>query len=375
MTETNQLVFAQYNVAELTTEKVQHCDTTQIAAAAEVIQSAPEPDVLLLNELSNNFQQGWERRHNAEAFLDHYLCNPQRPDLDGVDFEYFYAPPSNTGIPSGMDFHKDGLDLEPGTRAYGNDCYGYGEYPGRYAMTLFSKYPIDRAGIRTFRRFRWKDMPDDKIPTNDNFDVYLTEDEQEQFRLPSKTHADIPIETSDETVHVIIAHPTPPVHDGPENLNGRRCHDEIRLVGDYIRGAEYVYDDDGVTGGFSTDDPFIVMGDMNAAPGEVYRGDAGGRKPGEFHFDAAQRHLLENPSTNAEVLPMSPGGRARGNEHATQFGDDWARQADYVLPSVDIEIAETGAVWPGPDTDLQALRKAVQMASNHVMIWAAVEHA
>lgn len=370
---TDRVVCAQYNVGELTTETVQRPDSSRAAAAAEVVQSAPEPDVLLVNELSNNFQQGWERRHNAEAFLKDYLREPQRPDLDGVDFEYVYAPPVNAGVPSGMDVVKDGLDLEPGTRAYGNDCFGYGEYPGRYAMALFSKHPIDRDGVRTFRRFRWKDLPDDRMPTDDDHDVYLTDEERDRFRLSSKTHADVPVETDSGTLHAIVAHPTPPVHDGPENLNGRRCHDEIRLVGDYVRGAAYVYDDDGVAGGFPGDDPFVVMGDMNAAPGEAYRGDVGGRKAEEFHFDAARRHLLENPRIDATTLPTSPGGRARGDEHATHFGDGWARQADYVLPSTDVEVADAGAVWPGPETDRSSLREAVETASDHVMIWAALE--
>ena len=54
------------------------------------------------------------------------------------------------------------------------------------------------------------------------------------FRLSSKSHWDVPIKVNGEIVHVLAAHPTPPVFDGPEDRNGLRNHDEIRFWDDYV---------------------------------------------------------------------------------------------------------------------------------------------
>lgn len=364
------LTVAQFNVQQLRTEQVQHRGDGQAAAAAAVVQHV-DPDVLLVNELSNNFQQGWTERHNAVAFGE-YLREPQRPGLDGVDFAEWVAPECNTGIHSGADLAKDGLTLDPGSRAYGDDCFGFGEYPGRYAMALFSDLPVEHDAIRTFRRFRWANMPADLMPTDDSYDVYYTPAERERMRLSSKTHAVVPLRAPGDRLNILIGHPTPPVHDGPENRNGRRCHDEIRLLGDLARGEPYVRDDDGQAGGLAPDARFVIAGDLNAEPGETYRPPDGGEPAGrkaDFHHDAPTRHLIENPRVNTDRVPASAGGRAKGNAAGTQVGEDWTRRADYLLPSADVDVVDCGVVWPGPEDD-PALREDVRRASNHRLVWA-----
>ena len=37
-----------------------------------------------------------------------------------------------------------------------------------------------------------------------------------------------------KTFHLLASHPTPPVFDGDEDRNGKRNHDEVRLIADYI---------------------------------------------------------------------------------------------------------------------------------------------
>ena len=74
------------------------------------------------------------------------------------------------------------------------------------------------------------------------------------LRLSSKTHVDVPVATSAGTLHILASHPTPPVFDGPEDRNGRRNHDEIRLFADYVdpdRSA-YLVDDRGGRAGCRT---------------------------------------------------------------------------------------------------------------------------
>lgn len=56
------------------------------------------------------------------------------------------------------------------------------------------------------------------------------------LRLSSKSHWDLPDYVGDRVVHVLAAHPTPPVFDGPEDRNGLRNADEIRFWADYVAG-------------------------------------------------------------------------------------------------------------------------------------------
>ena len=356
MRATGEYVFAQYNVERLTTEKVQRRGTDQAEAAAEMVQRLPRPDVLLVNEMDDNFVQGWERRHNAAAFLENYLGVAQAPDLTGVDFEAWYAPRCNTGIPSGMDVGKDGVGVEPGTDAYARDCFSYAPYPGRYGMALYSAHPIDTAGIRTFREFRWVDLPGHRIPTDPDRDLYLTAAERERFRLPAKTVADVPVELPDGTVHAVVAHPSPPLADDMATLNAPRCHDEIRFLGDYVAGADYPVDDDGVPGGLPADERFVVLGDLNAEPGEAVTDDA------------VTRHLLDRPRVTA-TTPSSPGGSERGVAHATGDLSRGPTRADYVFPSTDFTVRASGVAWPAGD---EPSRAAAERASDHFPVWVAV---
>jgi hypothetical protein len=349
-------VFAQYNVERLTTEKVQQSGTPQLEAAAEMIQRSPTPDVLLVNEMDDNSVQGWESRHNATAFLEDYLREPQAADVEGVDFEEWVAPRCNTGIPSGMDIGKDGIGVEPGTDAYARDCFSYAPYPGRYSMALYSRYPIERDEIRTFREFLWTDLPDDRIPTDPDRDLYLTDGDRKRFRLPAKTVADVPIALPGGVVRVVIAHPSPPLADGMDTLNAPRCHDEIRFLGDYIAGAEYPYDDAGRKGGLPDGERFVILGDLNAYPGEAVTDDA------------VTRHLLENPRIGSPT-PSSPGGRERGAPHATGLLSRGPARVDYVLPSNGFDVSASGVEWPAAD---EPHREMAERASDHFPVWAVV---
>ncbi|MFC7154013.1 endonuclease/exonuclease/phosphatase family protein [Halomarina halobia] len=348
--------FATYNIRDLTTGQVQTPGDPQAEAAARVVQEA-RPDVLALNEVVNNRQEGVRTdRTNARAFVENYLSVPQRDFLRGIDYEHVYVPRSNTGVHSGMDLDDDGVvDDTPGDRTYGNDAFGYGEYPGQYALALLSRYPLDEAAVRSFRTFVWADMPGNLIVRDDDYDVYLTEEEAERFRLSSKTHVDVPVEVGDRTVHALLAHPTPSGFDGPENFNGRRCHDEVRLFADYVAGADYLYDDDGVRGGLDPDASYALLGDMNAYPGQA------------DNFDAATEFLLDNPDFDARPLPTSPGGARRGNPRATF---DSNVTIDYALPSPDLDRRGAGVVWPARSSSRRGLGAAAEAASDHRLVWA-----
>lgn len=360
-TQSNIARFAAFNVYEFDTEQVQAPGDEQAEAAAHVIQSV-DPDVLVVNELTNNFQQGKATdTSNAEAFVENYLTEAQNENVDAVEYPNTFMPEVNTGVMSGMDLDNDGaIDTTPGDPTYANDAFGFGLFPGQYGFSVFSKHPIEADAIRTFRKFLWEDMPDGYLPTDEETELHLDESETDRFRLSSKTHADVPIQIDGTTVHGLLAHPTPPVFDGPGNFNGKRCHDEVRLLADIAAGAEYVYDDSGTSGGLDSDADYVLMGDMNAYPGD------------DESLNAADKFFLENDDFNTRRRPTSPGGTIRGNPYATADFDGGV-EVDYVLPAGNLSIRNSSVVWPIEISDQQGLASAANDASDHHLVWADIE--
>ncbi|MCF8231098.1 MAG: endonuclease/exonuclease/phosphatase family protein [Bacteroidales bacterium] len=324
----------------------------QIQIIARIIQHI-RPDVLALQEFDYD-----PRGDYLKLFKKNYLeksWNGSQP----IEYRYAMAFPSNTGLPTSFDFNNDGTKHSP------EDAYGYGEYPGQYAFAILSKYPLDTSAMRTFQKFLWKDMPSAVLPLKKDSSSYYSEKELEAFRLSSKNHVDLPVQINGKAVHMLIAHPTPPVFDGEENRNGKRNHDEIRLFADYISGekkAEYLYDDEGNYGGLDTTKPFVIMGDMNADPerGETYRNPI--------------MQLLENPQVNQKAATGKwvPSHRSKeeGKElHTTSVFD---MRIDYVLPSDDFKVKNSGVFWPKEPDSLYQLTKG-EKGSDHRMVWMDVQ--
>ena len=225
----NQVRFATFNASLNRTEAgqlIQDLSTTeneQTKTVAEIIQRV-NPDILLVNEFDFD-SEGIA----ANLFRENYLEISQN-GVSPVEYPFVYFAPSNTGIASGFDLDNNGeIVITPGTDNYGNDSLGFGDFPGQFAMVLYSKYPIVEEGIRTFKNFLWQDMPGALLP--DNLDTVEANDwysqaELEVFPLSSKSHWDVPIEVSGEIIHTLVSHPTPPFFDGDEDRNGRRNHDE-----------------------------------------------------------------------------------------------------------------------------------------------------
>ncbi|YAF94152.1 MAG: phytase [Nodularia sp. CChRGM 3473] len=351
----------------------------QAKAVAEIIQRN-NPDVLLINEF--DYFEG-NPTEAVELFLQNYLAVSQN-GADPVEYPYFYIAPSNTGIASGFDLNNNGVVVTtPGAPGYGDDAFGFGNFPGQFGMLLLSKYEIDTANVRTFQNFLWKDMPDSLLPTialpNSDTPWYSAE-EQEILRLSSKSHWDVPIRVNGEIIHVLASHPTPPVFDGPEDRNGKRNHDEIRLWADYVTpgNGDYIYDDAGQLGGLNPGSRFVIMGDQNADP---FDGDS---------FDNAILQLLQNPGINTNFIPSSPGGvqqsALQGGANLNHNGNpafdtaDFADgnpgnlRADYVLPSSDLQIVNSQVFWPlNTDPNFSPVGTFPFPSSDHRLVWVDVQ--
>ena len=381
-------------------------DDERAKAVAAVIQAA-RPDVLVLQEFDHDGRDD----EALQLFQQNYLAIAQSEGLEPIAYEHAYLPPSNTGVPTGVDLNGDGLvapcpGAEVGTDAYAADCHGWGKFPGQYAFVVLSKHPIDRENIRTFQEFLWKDLPDNHLP-----DDYYSEAAKAVLRLSSKNHVDVPVRVGDETIHVLAAHPTPPVFDGPEDRNGRRNHDEINLL---IREMPAL-------------SRFVVLGDLNADrwDGERYDppdlavgpegtrelrpADApkepdvinpspmlGGRdrpREGEAHVERppAIEMVLRSPKIlsnlvltgygNADAAERQGGANERHAGHAKADTADWDDdrgpgnlRVDYALPSRDLPFLGGGVLWPRAGTLMMGVDlPTVERASDHRLVWVDVD--
>jgi len=355
-------------------------DNAQAQTIAEIIQRV-NPDVVLINEFDFDADA-----QAAQLFQSNYLGVSQN-GIDPIDYPYVYVAPSNTGIASGFDFDNNGsIVTTPGQPGYGNDAFGFGNFPGQFGMALYSKHPILTPDIRTFQTFLWQDMPNALLPDDPNTpepNDWYSPEELAAFRLSSKSHWDVPIQIGDDTIHVLASHPTPPVFDGPEDRNGRRNHDEIRFWADYITPAagEYIYDDQGNVGGLAADSNFVIMGDLNADP---FDGDS---------TNNAVLQVLNNPLVNTANPPASAGGpdaaQRQGLNNLTHQGNpafdtaDFAEEnfggpgnlrVDYALPSQTLSIIGSGVFWPTANDPLVELVGDFPFpSSDHRLVWVDVQ--
>lgn len=361
------LRIALFNIRELSTSKILETDkegvgqNPQLKAAANIIKRI-NPDVLILNELDHDYQSMGEGLDaNAIRFQDTYL----KTGPDGISFQYHFVAPCNTGIPSGLDLNNDGMTAtrdDAGSRDYGTDCFGFGTYPGQYAMGVYSKYPIDTLNVRTFQKFLWKDLPGNHIPTN-----YYSREAIEIFRLSSKSHWDITLNINEHQVHLLLSHPTPPAFDGKEDRNGRRNFDEIKFWIHYLENDPSLYDDKNQKGGILQASPFIIAGDLNASPNSESRYDG----------IVAIEQLLNHPEIKDTGKWLMSEGACDGKEKGApdfwerstaKFGRDFRTRIDYILPCKNIRVADGGAFWPSQEKD-PAGHLLAETASDHRLVW------
>ena len=334
----------------------------QAQKVARVLRTV-RPQIVLLNEFDFT-----EDNKAVTCFVEEYLsATADWAREEPISYPYFFTAPVNTGVPSGRDLDHDGKSDGPG------DAIGFGRFPGQYGMVLLSQFPIETNDVRTFQKLLWKSMPDAILPPsgNDDSNNWYSDEDLNLLRLSSKSHWDVPIRVHDQVLHVLTSHPTPPAFDGPEDRNGRRNHDEIRLWAEYLSGEEktWLVDDQGRSGTLPDDAGFVILGDQNADPNDG------------ASYQVAIDQLLKHPRINAELTPSSVGGveaaKTQGGKNSEHKGDhshDTADfndrgvgnlRADYVLPSKNLNAIAAGIFWP-LSTDPSA---KFADCSDHRLVW------
>ncbi|HBE70611.1 MAG TPA: endonuclease [Planctomycetaceae bacterium] len=331
----------------------------RVAAVIRLLQ----PDILLLNEVDYDGRTP----STAELFARRYLDSSDPDVLDGkpCKYEYIFTAPVNTGVPSGLDINQNGKPDEP------DDAWGYGRFPGQYGMAVLSKFRIDQEAVVSLQEFLWSDMPGARRPAADGSE-FFPDAVWNKLRLSSKSFWDVPIQTPLGKVHFLVSHPTPPAFDGPEDRNGCRNADEIRLIKDYIEGAPYL----ALERPLSKSAAFVVAGDLNSDAND------GGSQA------EAIESLLNHPRVADIPAPTSLGAKAAAKRQAganqkhsgpaeQDTGDFNDRsvgnlRVDYVLPSSNLTVKDSGVFWPELDEFAPQKRQdllQVLRASDHHLVW------
>ncbi|MBY6139593.1 endonuclease/exonuclease/phosphatase family protein [Leisingera daeponensis] len=292
----------------------------QIAAVTAVIAAA-RPDVLALQGID------WDYEGRALAALTARLAD------QGLDYPYHVALQPNSGLPppAPLDMDGNGKAGEP------RDNQGYGRFRGQGGIALLSRLPVGRAGIRDFSALLWRNLPGALLPQHPDGSPFPSPEAQAVQRLSATAHWMVPLQLPDGSrLNVMTFHATPPLFDGPEDRNGLRNRDEIRLWQLLLDGQL----------GPAPEGPFVIAGDANLDP-----------EHGEGH-KAAIRSLLADPRLQ-DPRPQSP----QGGTATVEWQNAGPMRVDYVLASAELTVTGGGVVWPdGPDDP-------AAIASRHRLVW------
>ncbi|WP_108861674.1 endonuclease/exonuclease/phosphatase family protein [Ruegeria sp. Alg231-54] len=291
----------------------------QVMAVVAVL-AATRPDIIALQGID------WDFEGLALAALENQLREA------GLDYSYTFAAQPNSGLETDLDLDGDGRTHGPG------DAQGWGRFTGQGGLAVMSRYPIASDQVQDLSNLLWLELPGAELPRHDA-GPYPSEQAQNVQRLSSVAHWIVPIETPAGQLDLITFHAAPPVFDGPEDRNGLRNKDEIRLWSAVMDGEV----------GRKPDRLFVIAGDANLDPA---RGD--GRKE-------AIREFLNDPRLQ-DPSPEDP----LGDLTTVVWKMVGPMRVDYVLPSIYWQVADSGVHWPAADTEE---RKTAESASRHRLIW------
>lgn len=285
----------------------------EILAIAAIIAHI-DPDILVFTDFDYD--------------LDLVALNAFADLLD--DYPHRFALRPNTGMQTGLDLDGNGRFGDA------RDGQGYGRFAGDGGLAILSRYPF---GTPTdLSALIWSQLPFATLPQTDD-GPFPSPEAQAVQRLSSTAHWAVPVMIDNAPITLLAWSATPPVFDGPEDMNGLRSADELRLWLHYLDG-EF---------GPAPDTRFVAIGNANLDP----NGGDGDR--------AAMAAFLADPRFS-DPLPNLPTAHWGGN-----VGD---LRVDYVLPSADMNITDAGVFWPASDDDFAPLLGEDGTAGGaHRMVW------
>ncbi len=281
-----------------------------ILALAKIIGQI-NPDILLLTGFDNDYKTLALTRFNA---------------LPELGYVAQFAPLGNAGADSGLDINGNGRLRD------WNDAWGFGRFEGSKGMALLSRFPITSS--RSFDHLLWQDFgPQPRTPDGTAFFA-----DWPALRLAAHSLWDVEITLPTGPLHILAAHPTPPVFDGSENANGLRNAAETAFLNRYLSGETF-RDDSGTTAPISAA-PVVLLADLNADPA---RGDS---------LKYALGRLLSHD--RLQLMPVS---------ETVDWEGAGRMQVDYVLPDRALTVLDSGVFWPEDSTLLD------EAETRHRLIW------
>ncbi|MEL6523720.1 MAG: endonuclease/exonuclease/phosphatase family protein [Pseudomonadota bacterium] len=305
-------------------------DDPQVVAVQNII-IATDPDVLLL--------VGFDYDLDLQALR----AFANQLESRGAYFPHLFAQRPNSGRPSGLDLDGDGRLGGP------RDAHGYGAFSGQGGMALLSRYPFAESEFKDFTTLLWRDLPGAELD-----DLPFGPDDA--LRLSSVNHWAMPV-TIDGlgNVELLAFGATPPVFDGPEDMNGRRNADELRLWQLYL---------DGVFGP-KPENPVILLGKVNVDPA-----DGEGRPQVLADLMAGPWIQDPQPSSQGGANEQTPGHVGPAELDTSAFADPpdgpGNLRLDYVLPDRKFSVAEAGVYWPVSGDPGAA---DIERAARHRLVW------
>jgi hypothetical protein len=291
-------------------------DDPQLAAIVAVIDHMA-PDILILTDFD------YDRDGLALVAFADLLATP---------YPYRFARMPNAGRVTGLDIDGNGRTGEA------RDGLGYGRFAGDGGLAVLSRFPFDLDGFTDHSGRLWRDLPDAVLPVVDG-QPFPSQAVWDVLPVSSTAHWDLPVILPDGALHLLTFSATPPVFDGPEDMNGLRARDELRLWEHLL---------DGVLGPAPAS--FVVAGNSNLDP----RAGDGDRAA---MADFLARDDLQDP-------------------HAGQINAEWggdgpgSLRVSYLLPSRDWTIFGAGTFWLAPDeANAMLLGEGGGAAGPHRLVW------
>lgn len=305
---------------------VLRADDAQIAAVLSVVVEVA-PDVLVLTDFD------YDLDGRALAVV-----------ADRAGFAHSYASLPNSGMSTGLDMDGDGY------LGGGVDAQGFGKFAGDGGLAILSQHPIVR--VEDFSELLWVELDDAVWPVVDG-DPFPSAEALSIQRLSSTAHWSVTIQPEGAPPFEVIAYDaTPPVFDGPEDQNGLRNRDELRLIAQIAHSRRGAY---------------VVAGNANLDPH-----DGQGIRVAMRDFLASGLVVDPKPKSAGARLAADPAHQGPPALDTANWPDDGPGnlRVSYVLPSPDWQIVNAGVFWPTPDDPKAGLLgDDGLLAGPHHLVW------
>jgi hypothetical protein len=307
-------------------------DDPQVVASVAQI-AAVAPDVLVLTAFDYD-AGGAALTALAEALA-----------ASGITYPHRFALLPNSGMATGLDMNGDGRAGGP------RDGQGYGRFAGQAGLSVLSRWPIDAEGARDFSALLWRDLPGAVLPQANGAPFPSTQAQAVQW-LSSTGHWLVPVLAPGGPVELLVWSATPPVFDGPEDMNGLRARDELRLWTVLMDGGL----------GPPPGRFFVLAGNANLDPF-----DGEGDRSAMAAFLTDPRLIDPHPASAGGLAAADPGQTGPPGEDTADWGNPGNLRVSYILPSATWQVTGAGVWWPSPEHPQAA---GLAAAGPHRIVWA-----